>query len=128
MGRTSDILRKNDLCRAEEGLLKAGEGCRVRLADEADERGHTLEAVLVEPRVAWVLADLTQDAHQTTEDYLGMGRKLSTGGDDHPHHALHQVVVLGNLLRSSTTLNVGEQGHQDALREGADIGVVEAAA
>ncbi len=44
-----------------------------------------------------------------------------THGGEHSHHTLHQVIVLGELLRCRSSLNVAEERHQNILRKWLDV-------
>jgi hypothetical protein len=95
---------------------------------------------LIELRVTWVLADLAEDVHETCENsFVGWCQALASDNDD-SHSTwvsasasrgsataltLHEVVVLGNLLWSTSLFDVGEQGHEDVLGKWTDIRLCE---
>lgn len=127
VGLTENILLKDRHDRAKELGLELGEGRRGAVGDESDEGRERLERVLVESRVRRVPADLADDADEPLENgEVNRGEGLA-GRKDDTHDAAHEVVILSYLLGCLTALDVGEEGHEDVLGEGADVGLGEAA-
>jgi len=105
---------------------------------------------LIEFGIAWILAGLANDRHQSLEDGGVRWQQTLPGSDDNSHHTFarkrdkpslrgcciplhfaqltfHKMIVLSDLLRGIPTLNLSETCHQDTFGERADICLVEAA-
>lgn len=142
---TGDIVSQNDLRGTKDGLLEAGQCARCAITYETNQGRNTLEAILVEFGVTWVLADFAEDVDQAAEYGFMNRREALSSGDDHPHCAcyvsmliqyqsgdlgrrtFHEVVVLSDFLWCSALLDVGKQSHENVFGKWPDICLVETA-
>lgn len=80
---TCNIVGENDLSRAKDGLLESGQRSWCSITNESDQCGNTLETVLVEFRVTWVLANFSKDVDESRKDsFVGRCQALSSDNDD----------------------------------------------
>src|SRR5690606_35866723 len=68
-----------------------------------------LKEVMGESRIRWVLHDFASNLQQLDSDKLGNRDRCLLQNNEDSHQALHQVLILGNLLRGSTLFNKSEQ-------------------
>ena len=80
---TCNVVGEDDLCGSKDGLLKSGQSAGSSIAYESDQSGNTLETVLVEFRVTWVLADFAEDVDKSGKDrFVRWCQALSSYNDD----------------------------------------------
>jgi hypothetical protein len=132
---TCNIVGENDLGRSKDGLLEFGQSTGSTVADESNQCGNTLETVLVEFRVTWVLANFAEDVDESGKDgFMRWCQALSSNNDDsHSTYksaravlcdcrlTLHEVVVLCDLFWRTTLFDITKQGHEDVFRNWTDI-------
>jgi hypothetical protein len=84
---TCYVVGEDDLGRSKDGLLESGQSTWCTIADKSNQCGNTLEAVLVEFWVTWVLADFTQDVDKSGKDGFVRWCQALSSNNDHSHSA-----------------------------------------
>jgi hypothetical protein len=82
---TCDIVGENDLGRSKDSLFKSGQSTWCTIADESNQCGNTLEAVLVEFGVTWVLADFAEDVDESSKDGFVRWCQALSSNNDYSH-------------------------------------------
>mmetsp|Transcript_44779 Transcript_44779/g.90451 ORF Transcript_44779/g.90451 Transcript_44779/m.90451 type:complete len:542 (-) Transcript_44779:635-2260(-) len=113
-GELSHVQSQHGLKGWEEHGFELLRELRVHLARRSDEHGRGLKQVVVELRVARVLAHALQALVERGEQGRGERHHVFTGHRQTAHHGLHHVLVLKRLVLG---LQNHEQGTEQRLQQ-----------